>query len=129
MLVEDFGEETREDDVGIGAGEVVRDEFGVFVKELLTAAAVVGQHDALLQSPSHRNTNDCRQKTPAGAAVDMQHVIFASQTKKLHGEQQTAQNRSFDGEDICRVAFRTQVLLQEFHLPGDPADAWLIVTY
>ena len=56
MLVKNFGQETREDDIGIGACEVLLDESGLLVKEFLSATAMVSQHNALAKSSAHRDS-------------------------------------------------------------------------
>ena len=42
VLVEDLGEEAREDDVGIGAHQIVFHQTRILIEETFTTATVVG---------------------------------------------------------------------------------------
>ena len=88
VLVEDLGEKSREDDIGISACEILINQVWMFVEEFLAASAVVGQHELFLKPSPHRNSDYRRQKSPSRAAVDMQYVVAASHTKQSHWEQQ-----------------------------------------
>ena len=84
VLVENLGEKSREDDIGIGASQVVAHQFRMLVEESLPATTVVGQHYAFLQLPPHGDANDRRQESPARAAVDMQHIIMSRSRKQAN---------------------------------------------
>ena len=129
MLLEDIGKEAGEDDIGVGAYEVVAHQFGMFVEERLPSATMIGQHDAFAEFASNGDTDDSRQKSPTGATVDVHHVVLLCHTSESQRERQTAPYRSFGAEDVCGMPLFLQMFLQEFHLPRDAPDAGLIIAY
>ena len=128
VLVEHTSQETREDDVGIGVQQVVTYQPRMTVEEFLSPTTMIGRHDTLFQTSSNGDSHHSRQKTPPGAAVDMQHIIRFNHLTKPPANPKTPKQRAFGGENLRHMSLHPQVPLQKFHLTGYAADPLFVIT-
>ena len=87
VFLENSGQESREDNIGIGASEVMAYQFRMSVEEGFATTAMIGQYQAFLQTSANSDADDGRKKTPTGAAVDMQQVVVSRHRTESHGKQ------------------------------------------